>query len=176
MLKTGITCIIIGIVCLVYAGTLYAQRISPTRLNFDDFHTQQPVISDKILPSRLVIPSVQIDLPLIPSEIKEGQWETTDRGVSYLKGSPIPGDRGNSIMYGHNWENLLGPLIGVKPGDTLQVVFSSGERKTFVIAGIMTVTPDQTHILNETNDRRITLYTCTGFMDSKRLVIVAVLQ
>lgn len=176
MLKTGTASIIIGILCLVYAGTLYAQRTNPTRLNFNEYHTQQPVISGKILPSRLVIPSVGIDLPVIPSEIKEGQWETTDKGVSFLKSGIIPGERGNSIMYGHNWESLLGPLIGIKAGDTMTVVFTSGEKKTFVVAGIMTVTPDQTHILNETSDRRITLYTCTGFMDSKRLVIVAVLQ
>lgn len=176
MLKTGIISIIIGILCLVYAGALYAQRSNPTRLNFKESPTQKPVISGKILPSRLVISAVNIDLPVIPSEIKEGEWETTDTGVSYLKSSPLPGDRGNSIMYGHNWESLLGPLLRVKTGDTLSVEYSDGEKKTFVVAGIMTVTPDQTHILNATSDRRITLYTCTGFMDSKRLVIVAVLQ
>ncbi|CAN5201881.1 hypothetical protein BH09PAT2_BH09PAT2_02030 [soil metagenome] len=176
MIKTGIACIIIGIGCFVYAGTLYAQRTNPKRLEFNEYHIQQPVISGKILPSRLVIPSANIDLPLVPSSIKDGEWETTDQGVSYLKGGTLPGDRGNSIMYGHNFENLLGPLIRVKTGDDLTVKFSNGEEKTFVVAGIMTVTPDQTHILNDTSDRRITLYTCTGFLDSKRLVIVAIFK
>lgn len=176
MIKTGIVCIIAGILCLVYAGSLYAQRTNPDRLVFNEYPTKQPVISGKILPLRLTVPTVGIDLPLIPSAIKEGEWETTDKGISYLKSSPLPGDRGNSIMYGHNWNNLLGPLIGVKTGESLIVKYANGEKKTFVIAGIMTVTPDQTHILNETSDHRITLYTCTGFMDSKRLVIVAILQ
>ncbi len=176
MLKTGAVSIIIGVMCLIYAGALYAQRNSPTRLNFNKYDSQEPVIYDKIQPSRLIISDVGIDLPVVPSQIKDGQWETTNVGVSYLSTSPLPGDRGNSIMYGHNWTNLLGPLVRVKPGDTFTIEFTNQEKRTFTIAGVMTVSPDQTHILNPTNDRRITLYTCTGFMDSKRLVIVAVLQ
>ena len=37
------------------------------------------------------------------------------------------------------------------------------------------VTPDQTHILAPSDDRRVTLYTCTGFLDRKRFVVTATL-
>jgi len=90
-----------------------------------------------------------------------------------LLDSPIPGRIGNSIFYGHNWTSLLGNLVNAKPGQEISIAFGSGEIERFKISYVQVVKPSQTDILNQTNDRRITLYTCTGFLDSKRLVVVA---
>lgn len=128
-------------------------------------------------PIGLVIKSVGIELPILPARIQRGGvWESTPRGVSYLSSSPLPGESGNSILYGHNWPNLLGSLPQVKPGSSIEIVFADGSRKKFVITFTSLVTPDQSHILAPTADSRITLYTCAGFLDSRRFVVTAIAQ
>jgi LPXTG-site transpeptidase (sortase) family protein len=119
---------------------------------------------------------LNIDLPLIPSNITEGKWETTDQGVSYLVSSPIPGEKGNSIMYAHNWASLFGNLPSILPGDLVQIQFSDGTAKEFEVKYTSTVTPDNYSILAPTDDKRITIYTCSGFLDSHRFVAVAILK
>jgi sortase (surface protein transpeptidase) len=50
---------------------------------------------------------------------------------------------------------------------------NDGVKKEFKVEYTATVDPSQTYIIDNTKDTRITLYTCTGFLDSKRFVVVA---
>jgi LPXTG-site transpeptidase (sortase) family protein len=170
--------ITLGIIC--YLFTLYAvfDRINPRRVSFA-YSTQEKILTTKVqkhFPVTISIPAASIVLPVIPSQIKNGQWEATTQGVSYLKSSPLPGETGNSVLYGHNWLSLLGRLVMVKPGDKIEIYFDDNTKKVFEIEYTIIVTPDQTHILTPSLDKRITLYTCTGFLDSKRFVAVALLK
>lgn len=125
---------------------------------------------------QIALPSVNILLPVYPAQIYGTRWETTKLGVSYLSTSPKPGDIGNSVLYGHNWPNLLRRLHQVKPGDNIFITTSKGVVKRFTIVYIFTVNADQTEIFANTTDRRITLYTCTALFDTKRLVVTALLD
>ena len=124
-------------------------------------------------PTRIVIKDLRIDLPIIPASISDETWETTNDGASYLVSSPVPGESGNSIVYGHNWANLFGNLIHAQPGHTVEVFYEDGSKKKFVIEYTSTVLPSASDILAPSKDKRLTLYTCTGFFDSKRFVAVA---
>lgn len=170
--------IITGLICFISAGYLIYDRTNPNRVSFAYEKQIIPAkeIQSQRQPVKLVINTVNIELPIIPASIKDGQWESTKDGVSYLTSSPIPGEKGNSILYGHNWPNLLGKLVTIKPGDTVEITYNDGSVSYFDIEYTATVTPDQTHILAESQDKRITLYTCTGFMDSKRYVVVGILR
>lgn len=160
---------------LVFGVLLIAQRHNPKRIEFENFSTHSS--SPKTLaPIEIVIPSLDIHLPIYPSKITNNKWEATEKGISYLSDSPIPGDLGNSILYGHNWENLLGNLPNIKPGEKIYVLLSNKYKKTFVVQYVSIVSPDQSEILNKSSDARITLYTCTGFLDTKRFVVTAILQ
>ena len=117
-----------------------------------------------------------IYLPIKQATISDGNWEASHDAISYLISSPVPGEKGNSILYGHNWPNLLGNLPKVKPGQNIEIIFNNGTRSVFTVVYTSVVNPDQTHILNDSQDNRITLYTCTGFLDRKRFVATAVLQ
>lgn len=128
------------------------------------------------LPVRLQIPNVAIDLDIFPSEIHGSTWETTDKGVSYLKSTPLPGTIGNSIFYGHNWPNLLGRLKNTNVGDTVRVSFVDGSSVDYTVGFITIVRPEQTKILDNSEDSRLTIYTCTGFLDQKRFVVTALLR
>ncbi len=135
--------------------------------------TANTPLQKNVLPKRIKIPAVNIDLNIFPSTYKGHTWEYTDDGVSYLSNTPIPGAQGNSVFYGHNRPNLLGSLNKVNKGDYIEIDYSDGSTQKFEISSTFMVSPDQTHILNETDDSRITLYTCVGFLDLKRWVVVA---
>ena len=117
-----------------------------------------------------------MDLEIIPSKITNNTWEATSQGVSHLSSSPIPGEKGNSILYGHNWTNLLGNLTKIKPGAEINIILKNREKKIFIVEYVSIVGPNDTQILADTDDTRITLYTCTGFLDSKRFVVTALLK
>lgn len=85
----------------------------------------------------------------------------------------MPGEPGNSILYGHNWTSLFGNLPKTKPGERVDIGFSDGSMQQFIVEYTSIVSPDEIEIIEQTEDTRITLYTCTGFLDSKRFVVVA---
>lgn len=166
----------LGVISLLAAGYLTWQRYSPTRLSFDAMVFPATTNASEVVPTSIEIENLSLTLPIISAEFTGKRWPLSDRGVVYLTNTPIPGEPGNSVLYGHNWPNILGRLIKIKPGATVDVGFSNGMRKRFIVAYTQVVTPDQTHILAQTDDSRITLYTCTGFFDQKRFVVTAVAQ
>lgn len=159
---------------MIFGAYLIHERSNPKRLYFKNAPILQSVVTS-VYPQELVINGLGIDLPIFPAKITQNNWQTTTQGVSYLQNSPLPGETGNSILYGHNWESLLGRLPLIKPGDTLVVIFSNGIRKKFQVMYTTIVNPDNTSILINSHDKRITIYTCTGFLDTKRFVAVATL-
>lgn len=166
---------VFGFFCLLISLYFTYQRYSPVRLSFQNIPSSVKH-SAKEIPTEIFIKNLHLDLPIIQSKISNGKWEATTKGVSFLNSSPIPGEKGNSILYGHNFPNLLGNLQQVKPGDEVQIVMNDKSVRSFIVEYTSIVTPDQTHILSQTLDKRITLYTCTGFLDSKRFVVTAILK
>lgn len=167
--------ILTGVAFLVFGGHLIFERYNPQKLGFDNIPSTSSGKQIGILPKEVIIKNLGLRLPVYPARIKDNKWEATTKGVSYLVTSPIPGDTGNSIIYGHNWSNLLGNLPKIKPGDKIEVLLDNNKKRTFTVEYTSIVDPDQTHILSQTTDARITLYTCTGFLDSKRFVATATL-
>lgn len=161
----------LGIFFLAFSGYLVLERETPRNLVFAESSN-----SKTVTPTRITIPSIAADLPVLPAQIIDRKWDITKDGVSYLVTTPVPGSQGNSVMYGHNWSNLLGNLEKVKTGDIIEIKNSNGKTYTYIIHFISVVTPDETHIYSNTPDHRLTIYTCTGFLDSKRLVVTAILQ
>jgi LPXTG-site transpeptidase (sortase) family protein len=167
---------------LIFGIYLVWERNSPQRISFDNPPLPQKgsIVEGKVTafgkPVLIKIPAIDIELQIIPSKIVNNQWESTKKGVSYLETSPIPGELGNSIIYGHNYPNLLKDLTKVKVGDEISVVFENGGERKFEVIFTQEVGPDQSTILNATGDRRVTIYTCSGFLDSKRFVVTTILK
>jgi LPXTG-site transpeptidase (sortase) family protein len=159
-----------GFVFVFLTASQLWQRFAPIT------QTPSSAIASTISPSdpfSIDIPSLNISLPVYKATLADTTWEYTSRGVSYLSSSAIPGTPGNTIMYGHNWPNLLGALPKIKTGAAIIVRFRDGSHKTFSVNTSSTVPASQTDILNPTADTRLTLFTCIGFLDSQRFVVVA---
>lgn len=163
----------LGAFLAVYSGLMYWQSSSShvVTLSLDDDKAYNYETHSNY-PRRLIIKSAGIDVLISPAEINDRVWSYSDRGVSYLITTPLPGEMGNSVIYGHNWNSILGNLDKVEVGDTIDISYQDG-MKQFKVAFIQIVSPDNVSVIKATNDTRITLFTCTGFLDSKRLVVSA---
>lgn len=180
-MKTFLSKLLIIIGIAFFSLGLYQvwERNDANRLAFHNYEyteTEAKDIESKNLPTAIKIPDLNLTLQVIPSKIEGNKWQTSKDGVSYLTSSPVPGEDGNSIIYGHNWAGLLATLPSIKPGNTIEVEYADKSKKKFAVAYTLTVSPGDQSILNSGNDKRITLYTCTGFLDSKRFVAVAMPQ
>ncbi len=149
---------------------------SPTTLSFANYSIDKNITTTGETPTRIAISDLGIDLPIYQATIVNNVWPTTTKGASYLSSSPLPGNKGNSVIYAHNWVSLFGHLRNAKVGQDVVVTYPDKTKKTFVIAYISIVPSDQASILAPSNDKRLTLYTCTGFFDSQRFVVVAILK
>jgi len=148
---------------------------TPALLSFQNYQAVHTTVQG-VAPSHITISSLGIDLPVYKATIVDNVWPTTTTGASYLTSSPLPGKKGNSVIYAHNWISLFGKLVNARVGDQVVVTYPNGTKKIFVIAYTSVVTPDEATILAPSSDTRLTLYTCTGFLDSHRFVAVAILK
>lgn len=167
----------ISIVSSLLVIFLVWQRTTPRRLQFDHSvqYSSERQSEKSGIPTGISIPAIGVWLPVFPTTIKDNQWVTTSRGVSFIQNSGIPGVSGNSIFYGHNWSNLLGSLPSIKPGDIIEIITNDSSRVVFEVQTTQTVDPSDTSVLSQTQEPQITIYTCNGFLDSTRFVVVATL-
>ena len=161
------SCILLGVSLLIYGSFLVLERYTPKPTPLTSRVSLSPY------PTNVAIPKIGVTLPIIPSDYKNNSFQTTKDGVSYLRTTPAPGTRGNTVMYGHNWPNLLGRLPQIVPGDKI-IVTHGTKQIIYIVAYTYVVSANETHIHDNTNDTRLTLYTCTGLFDSKRFVVTAI--
>jgi LPXTG-site transpeptidase (sortase) family protein len=170
--------IALGFVFFGIGLALLWYRNYPARLAFEHYNnpTTKVRVSSEKQPVRISIPNLKLDLPIFPASIDKNTWQTTPVGVSYLINSVAPGQTGNSIMYAHNWAGLFRDLPQLKSGDTIEVTAADKTVNQFIVAYTLEVSPGDLSVLAESHDTRLTMYTCTGFLDEKRFVVVAILS
>jgi sortase A len=143
-------------------------------------------------PNRIVIPSIDLDAPVVPIgwhiEEQNGRkisvWDSPDYAAGWHKTSAYPGNSGNVVLNGHN--NIRGEvfryLIDLEPkarirlyvGDTVYP-YSVSEKYLLKERG----EPPEVRYQNArwiapTQDERLTLVTCWPYTsNTHRLIIVA---
>ena len=141
-------------------------------LSFDRVPDYQETVNQESLPVRVRIERIGIDLPVTESKIKNGVWEISDTGASHLGVSGRPG-KSNMVIYGHNRAHLFGPLFKIEGGDLVEIRDENDEVYIYMVEKILEVNPNQVEVIAPTEEEILTLYTCSGFLDSKRLIVVA---
>ena len=123
-------------------------------------------------PVKIYIPRLKRTLDVTDGYFADGRWVISSTGVSYLITSGQVGKTGNAVLYGHNTNGVLGGLWRVQSGDFVEVTAESGQVYKYEIFERHEVKPNQVEILNQTDDARLTVFTCSGFLDSARFVTV----
>ena len=125
-----------------------------------------------LYPETLRIPDASINVKVNQAKVNGNDWDLYYNAASYLTTSAHLNEEGNTVIYGHNTQNLLGRLKQVDPGTRI-LIDTKENTLTYVVREKMVVKPEQVEIVNPTDDKRLTLFTCTNFMDTDRLVIIA---
>lgn len=170
---------IIGLFFLLLAAILL---FFPTYLPTQKPSEKNPIVINSELlsskktedsPVRILIPKADIDLSVTDSKIINGYWELSETTASYGLGSGHPGEKGNTVIFAHAREGLFYNLKDVKIQDTIYV-FTKDKWFKYKVNKITAVFPNQTEVIEPTKSEVLTLYTCSGFFDEKRLIITAV--
>lgn len=125
------------------------------------------------IPQRIIIPGVNIDLPIVSAKVIDGYWELSEHTASYGLGSGIPGTKSNTVIFAHARVGLFYNLKGVKVNNTIYIL-TKNQWYRYKVNKITAVFPNQTDVIMPTKNEEVTLYTCTGFYDEKRLIIQAI--
>lgn len=143
-----------------------------------------------IEPTRLVIPAVGIDAPVIPvgwdlveqNGTQYSVWQVADNAVGWHKTTALPGVPGNTVMAGHH--NVKGEvfrdLVNVEVGD--EIVIYTGDISYTYKVELKTIVKEKGESLDvrrknaewiaPTTDERITLVTCWPYTNNTHRVIV----
>lgn len=147
--------------------------------------SQEPVNVDKSLldwqknkqkvknpPIRIIVPELKINLPIKEARVVKGYWEVFADSAGFGLGSAYPGESGNQVIFAHARRGLFLPLKEAKGGENIYLL-TSDKWFSYKISEIKEVSPSQTEVIVPTTEITLTLYTCSGFADSKRLIIIA---
>ena len=123
-------------------------------------------------PSRILIPELSIDLEVLASEIRGGYWLVHENSAGWGVGSGLPGDIGNQVIFAHARDGLFLPLKDIEV-DMAIYVFTKDSWYRYKVSNIGEAYPHQTEVIKPSDDERLTLYTCSGYKDTKRLIVTA---
>lgn len=111
---------------------------------------------------------------ILPQTYENGVWSIPATAAAHLVTSAYPYEPNNIIIYGHNTWAVFAKLKNVQKADLVKLTLANGSERIYEIIEITEVTPDKIEYLKPTQSETLTIYTCAGWMDSKRLIIRAV--
>lgn len=114
-----------------------------------------------------------VDVGVSDQLYQNGDWTISNDSASYLVSSAKPTEPGNIIIYGHNTREILGNIRALKGSEKITLSLSDGTKRDYRVTTITEVSPDEVSLLLPTDQETLTLYTCSGFMDSQRFVVQA---
>lgn len=125
------------------------------------------------LPVHIFIPW-NTDVDIEPLAFTNGQWKISDTKATYLLGSARPGEAGNIIIYGHNRKEIVGNIRALKGGEKVTIKTNDGAEHSYVVDQVFEVEPYDVSLLAPTTKEILTIYTCSGLLDSLRFIVRAV--
>lgn len=168
----GLGLIIIGLILIFIPAFFYANESIQLSLFTPKVSAAKPSETLFPKPKQIIISDVNINLPIIETAITNNIWEIAGNGASHLRISSKPGELGSIILYGHNTNNRFGPILGLVPDEFITIITTDGKNHVYKITKTVELAPSQVDIF-EQKEETLILYTCSGFADLKRFVVIA---
>jgi sortase A len=115
-----------------------------------------------------------VDSDIETMAILGSEWGISEKKANYLHRSGVPGKGGNIILYGHNTREILGNIRALKGGEIVTLTTKEGARYKYRVATFQEVPPSKVNLLQPTTEEVLTMYTCSGLLDSMRFVVRAI--
>jgi len=174
----GLSLVVLGVILVFGKTPQTVETILPSYTFADEpievkgFGENGEVENVGVVAERITIPKISIDLPVSSSKVINGYWEVFEDRAGWGEGSGYPGELGNQVIFAHARDGLFLPLKDVELGMQIYVL-TKGSWFDYEVKEVREVTPDQVEVITPTDDETLTLYTCSGYDDSKRLIVVA---
>ncbi len=137
--------------------------------------------------TRLVIPALELDIPVTISPIANQTWQVDHLGqdlVGHLEGTASPGDPSNVVLAGHVTiaHNVYGPFAGLgqlEAGEPI-ILYTGDQSYTYIMDYRKLVERTDIQVAYPTDTARVTLITCSNWSDElgayeQRLIVVGYL-
>lgn len=170
----------------LFNSYVFALNIRNKQINLSSNSDNSPIrITEELIsfgevfgdyPVKIIVPGAKIDLVVKPARVIGGVWEINDNAANFGIGSALPGEKGNSVIFAHAKPNLFSSLKRIKPDDMISIQTKDGNWYAYKAVEKKEVGPDQVEVISQTKDETLTLFTCSGFADSKRLIVTAKLM
>lgn len=134
------------------------------------FYTEESYTQEKNLdftPTHIKAYPVGVEVDILPATIKDGVWPVFANAAGYVTNG------NNLIIYGHNKNEVMGPIRWIKEGAEITLIDQSGNQHKYEVIKTDIVEPDNLSYIQKSDQKILTVYTCIGFLDSKRFVVVA---
>jgi LPXTG-site transpeptidase (sortase) family protein len=119
------------------------------------------------LANRIVIPSLAIDLPVVPQNYSPitHTWPVASSDANYATDTALNNNiKGETLIYGHDNRAVFGPLLNMPLGAEVYVYTNNGHIFKYRYAGSQDVTPTKLSIIDDMAKAPagLKLITCTG--------------
>lgn len=162
--------IILGIL-LFLLGTISHTQIFFNSLIAQKEHPRKENVAQA--PGSLSVPSLKINVAVTEGGIVSGNWILSDKDALYLPTSGKIGEGYNTIIYAHNTDILFGNLRNINQEDVIVLKDKKGKEFKYKVFSKEDVNPQDLRKLYSTEKNIVTLFTCDGWFDSKRLLVKA---
>ena|SRR3972149_6135796 len=173
-LGLGLSLIVLGLILVLGGAGLFKRTNSETfasePVKIEGFVRGEESLEK--VPQRILLPELSIDLPVKNSGLIDGYWQVFSDAAGWGEGSGLPGETGNQVIFAHAKRGLFLPLREVTLGMKVYVL-AKEKWYEYEVKEVKEVLPTQVEVIAPTQDETLTLYTCSGFADSRRLIVVA---
>jgi sortase A len=165
--------VLVGIVLLLDRGVTQIWYDARQRALGSDFAVGRSHIAVGQALALLQIPRIGVNVTVV-----QGDTASVLRGgPGHRVGTPPPGARGNSVIFGHRhgWGGPFADLDQLRKNDLVVTKIRGPSPTVFKVVEVKQVSASDVHLLAPSTDHRLTLVTGQGGMlSTKRLVVVAV--
>jgi LPXTG-site transpeptidase (sortase) family protein len=186
MNNTKVTAIV-GLIMLVFGTGLLiyiirSQAVSATNIVPSPSHmiASTPKANEiQGQPIELLIPSLNMDLPIIPGyyDSQAKIWTLTLSEVQYATITPQPNNvEGNTFLYGHYRRAVFARLHTIPPSAQAIVKTSNNHTFYYQLSDIRTTNPGDDSVFTYRGKPILTIQTCTGIFFQYRQLYTFTLQ
>jgi LPXTG-site transpeptidase (sortase) family protein len=172
------------VLCIPFAENYWSRHqvssaASSAQTKLDQSHK---IIKLQGNPNRILIPSLSIDLPVVPQSYSTAlkSWPVAPSSANYATETAlINNTKGQSLIYGHDNRSVFGPLLTMPPGTVAYIYTDNGHIFKYSYVGYKDVSPQQINVVAEMAKAPagLNLITCTGdYFQYRHLMTLKLIQ
>jgi sortase A len=150
--------IVLGVALLAFVGVQYGKMYTEQhRLAHEWQRQNQPGATPKIVDDgliKLVIPKISLDAMVVEGTTRHKLL----LGPGHMEQTPLPGEDGNSVITAHR-DTFFRHIYELNKGDVVEVR-RKGQTYSYQVTGKKVVDPEDLSVLQQGQDKRLTLITC----------------